>query len=256
MISIITLTFNNPEELKSTLLSIPRKDFIESVIINGGTSEKTNDYLKDYHGRVVNEKDSGIADAFNKGIKNSSGEFTMFLNSGDILFNQSYIEKANDILLKNENIDFVHSNILFKDLTGAEIIMKPTFSSLGRGMPYLHPTMIVRRKIFDEIGLFNLDYKIAMDFDLIVRMQKKNLKGYYIDEGPVVIMEGSGKSAIDEWKAIKECFKSLKSNKLLSIKNIIGLKVRISLYLLRRILIVFGMKDVLRKLKEKKYSND
>jgi glycosyltransferase involved in cell wall biosynthesis len=255
MISIITITFNNPDELKKTLKSIPNKDFIESAVINGGDSKETIDYLKNYPGIVINERDSGIADAFNKGIKNSSGEFIMFLNSGDLLTDPEYPKEANSILLNDDKIEFVHSNILFKDLTGAEIIMKPTFSNLGRGMPYLHPTMIVRRKIFNEIGLFNLDYKIAMDFDFIVRLQKKEYNGYYIEKDPVVIMGGTGKSALDEWKAIKECYSSLKKNNSFSIKNMLGMKIRISLYLFRRILIALGLKDVLKKLKEKKYSS-
>jgi len=83
MISIITITYNNYEGLKRTLSSIPSYNFIESVVVNGGTDKSTLEYLSSYRGKVINEKDEGIADAFNKGITKSSGDAIMFLNSGD-----------------------------------------------------------------------------------------------------------------------------------------------------------------------------
>lgn len=254
MISVATITLNNFKELKETLESLPKEEFIESIVINGGDNEETFEYLKNHTGKVINEKDSGIAEAFNKGIRNSSGDAIMFLNSGDLFIDSSYLKEAHEIFQNKPEIDFIHSNLLFKDLTGADLLMKPAFSSLGRGQPYLHPTMILRKKIFNEIGLFNTDYKISMDFDFIVRMEKKGYKGYYRNKGPVIVMEGKGKSAIDERDAIRECYKSLKENKVYNIQNRLGLSRRLLLYYTRKILISIGGKNTLKKLKEKKYS--
>ena len=253
MLSIITLTYNNFNELKETLASLPKNDLIESIVVNGGNNNETYKYLKTHNGKVINEKDEGIADAFNKGIKVSSGDAIMFLNSGDILIDLSYPAEAYNVLMKNKNIHFVHSNILFSDILGAELFMKPPFCNLGRGLPYLHPTMIIRKSVFDEIGTFNTDYKIAMDFDFIVRLVKMGYKGFYREGKAVVKMEGSGKSAKEELTAIKECYASLRKNQYITIKNLIGLSQRVILYFLRKLLIKVGAGNLLKGLKKKKY---
>jgi hypothetical protein len=177
----------------------------------------------------------------------------MFLNSGDILIDPSYPAEAYSVLAKNKDIHFVHSNILFLDILGAELFMKPPFCNLGRGLPYLHPTMIIRKSVFDEIGLFNTDYKIAIDFDFIVRLVKMEYEGFYREGKAVVKMEGSGKSTKEEQAAIKECYVSLRKNQYITIKNFMGLSQRVILYFLRKLLIKVGAGNLLKGLKKKKY---
>jgi GT2 family glycosyltransferase len=254
MISIITITFNDFSGLKKTLSSIPANDFIESILINGGSDKATIDFLSSYKGKVISEKDEGIADAFNKGIANSSGDAIIFLNSGDELMETGYLKEAHEILKRSEEIDFVHSNLILIDSIGTELYMKPSFCNLGRGLPYLHPTMIVRRSVFNQIGLFNKDFKIAMDFDFVVRLVKKGFNGVYISDKAVVKMDGSGVSVEKELDAIKECYKSLKKNNLLNLKNSFGLMVRVVLFLLRKLMITIGLGGLLRNLKKKKHS--
>jgi glycosyltransferase len=255
-LSIVTITYNNLPDLKKTLESIPREDYIESVVINGGNTFETLEYLINHRGIVINEKDSGIADAFNKGIKYSSGDTIMFLNSGDILIDKTYPETALRLLENDNNISFVHSSIKFEDPFGGELVIKPRMKNLGRGMPYLHPTMVVRYPVFEQLGGFNMNYEIAMDFDFIVRMEKQGYKGFYYDISPVVKMEGTGKSQSKEFKSIMECFTSLRENHSLSIKNILGIKVRFILYILRQAALYTGGKQLLKFLKQKKYTTN
>lgn len=252
-LSIVTLTYNNLSELKKTLESIPPEAYIESIVINGGNCAETVEYLKDYRGIVITGKDKGIADAFNKGVKSSTGDAVMFLNSGDILYDKSYPLKALNLLENESSISFVHSSIIFEDQYGGELIINPRMKNLGRGMPYLHPTMIVRKVVFEQLGGFNMKYEIGMDFDFIVRMEKKRYRGFYFDSSPVVKMEGTGKSQSKEFKAIMECFTSLRENHSLTIKNIVGLKVRFILFLLRRLALYTGGKRLMKILKQKKY---
>jgi len=254
MISIITITYNDFSGLKRTLSSIPDYDFIESVVINGGSDRSTLEYLSSLKCKVINEKDEGIADAFNKGIVNSSGNAIMFLNSGDELIEPEYLKESEEIFIKNTEVDFIHSNLLFIDSKGTELYMKPPFCNLGRGLPYLHPTMIVRKSVFDQIGLFNKDYRIAMDFDFIVRLGKAGCKGFYISDNAVVKMEGTGRSVEQEFDAIKECYKSLKRNKFLNLKNSFGMIVRILLFSMRKLMTLIGLGELLRSLKKKKHS--
>jgi glycosyltransferase involved in cell wall biosynthesis len=253
MISIITITYNNFEDLVKTLDSIHDYDNVESVVVNGGDLEETINYLKAYKGKVINEKDKGIADAFNKGIQLASGNFVMFLNSGDVLLNPGYLKEAIEFLNKNPQYSFVHSNILYDDAFGDKLVVKPHIKNPGRGMMYLHPSMIIRSTVFKETGLYDLNYKIAMDYDLILRMEKKGLKGFYIDALPVVQMEGKGKSHTSEFLAIKECIRSLRKNNYLTFKNITGLTVRLFLFSVRKILFKIGGRKAMRLFKRLKY---
>lgn len=253
-ISIVTITYNNPDELKLTLASLPEFDFIESVIINGGSDSGTLEFLENYNGKVINEKDSGIADAFNKGIKYSSGDAIMYLNSGDVLINPDYLLSAKKMLEENSEISFIHSNILFNDMVGGEIFMRPQMKNLGRGLPYLHPTMIVRKSVFNEIGNFDSSFNIGMDFDFVVRLAKNHYKGSYMDGKAVVKMDGAGKSAIDEFEAIKECYRSLKRNDYLNLTNSLGFIIRVKFYFFRKIIVALGGRKILRVLKKMKHS--
>jgi len=254
MISIVTITYNNFDELIETLNSIPDLPLIESIVINGGQCEKTKEFLKTYLGKSITEKDEGIADAFNKGVKVSSGKYIMILNSGDVLIEKSYPEKALKIFEENRNIAFVHSNLLLVDNSNPELFMRPTLSNVGRGMPYLHPTMIVKKELFDRIGMFDTKLKIAMDFDWIVKLVKNNFLGYYLNDSAVVKMDASGKSIKEENEAIKECYLILKANRCLTPINLIGYTKRYILYLLRMIIVKIGLKDLLMSMKKIKHS--
>ena len=98
LLSIVTITFNNYEELLNTVASVSDLENCEHIIINGGKCQKTLAFLKSYCGVSVSEPDQGISDAFNKGIKLCQGGAVMLLNSGDILLDQTYPEKALHIL--------------------------------------------------------------------------------------------------------------------------------------------------------------
>ncbi|HSL87957.1 MAG TPA: glycosyltransferase [Ignavibacteriaceae bacterium] len=255
MISVITITYNNSEELVRTINSLQKGSFIESVIINGGSCERTGEFLKSYNGVVINEKDRGIADAFNKGIKNSSGKHLMFLNSGDELIDKTYLKKAREFLDINPGFSFVHSNIVLIDESGEKLYVRPPMKNVGRGMPYLHPTMIVRREVFDKIGLFGTDLKIAMDYDFIVRLKKAGLRGFYFNEVFPVKMDGTGKSVKQESAALKECFMVLKQNEYLNFENFLGFTVRYMLFIMRKFMSAAGLNKLLLKLKKLKHKN-
>ena len=80
MISIITVTYNNFDDLHRTLNSLEKIDGIEKVVVNGGDCAKTKEYLSDFDGIAISEPDKGISDAFNKGVSHANGENVMFLN--------------------------------------------------------------------------------------------------------------------------------------------------------------------------------
>ena len=162
MISVITVTYNNYNDLHRTLASLEKVNGIESVVVNGGDCDQTKKLLSNFDGIAISEPDKGISDAFNKGVTMATGDNVMFLNSGDVLLSSDYLLEAEKTLSFNPEISFVHSDLLYDDRIGGDIrltALQPFFFStppLGRGMPYHHQSMIVRKNVFDKTGLFNL----------------------------------------------------------------------------------------------------
>ena len=101
-LSVVTLTFNNYHELIKTINSLKGIDSVESVIVNGGSCIETKEFLeKNSQYTSISESDNGISDAFNKGIKLSSGKYITFLNSGDIVIDRGYYQFAINYLSNN-----------------------------------------------------------------------------------------------------------------------------------------------------------
>ena len=260
MISVITVTYNNYDDLHRTLSSLEQVDGIERVVVNGGDCEKTKEYLSNFNGIKISEPDNGISDAFNKGVIAATGENVMFLNSGDVLLSPNYLKEAETVMNFNPEISFIHSDSLFEDRISGTIYMEPLKSilfkeaPLGRGMPYNHLTMIIRKRVFEKIGYFKLHYKITMDFEWVCRLQKNKFIGHYFDRGPVVRMDGGGVSSTTEQLVMWESLKALAENKLLNLKNIAGILERSALYLGRIMLETLGMNKTLGWLKRKKHN--
>lgn len=250
-LSVITITFNNYEELLATINSTNEIDFIENVVINGGQCTQTARFLLEKQIKHLSEPDKGIADAFNKGIRIATGEYIIFLNSGDLLIDKSYWDRAISLLNSDPSIDFTHSNIIFNDPIAGELIFEHTPRNLGRGMPYYHQTLIVRKQLFEQIGCF-YPYSIAMDYDFTVRMYKASVKGQHFPIASVK-MDGNGVSSNKEWESIKQCFKSLRQHNSLNAATFFGLLQRIIMLASRKIILTLFGKKLLAKLKSKKY---
>ena len=260
MISVITVTYNNYDDLYRTLHSLRNVDGIEKIVVNGGDCKKTKKFLNHFNGINITEPDHGIADAFNKGVIASTGENLMFLNSGDVLLSPDYLKEAEKVMNFNQQISFVHSDLLYDDRISGNIrltALQPFFfraPSLGRGMPYHHQSMVVRKNVFDKTGLFNLHYKISMDFDWVCRLHINGLNGYYWNKEPVVKMDGGGISAVKEHLVIWESLRALKENQLMTLKNIYGISVRTLFFLARQTMENLGMSEILGSLKKKKHN--
>ena len=267
LVSIITITFNNFEELSNTVESTSGLDDCEHIIINGGSCPQTSEFLQGFSGKKVSEPDLGISDAFNKGIRYSQGEAVIMLNSGDILIDRTYPKKAIKILHEHPEIDFVHADLIFEDKLIGPYIMRPLrtqnnfYPNIGRGMPYRHQSMVVRKSIYDKVGGFNLNY-ICSDYDWVCRWEliskKSNSIAYYLQGNPVIKMDGAGISSVQEGKIIREAIQIIvKRSKdysfLVNIVTYYALLIRVFLYCGRTFLRRYGLEKFLKKLKYIKY---
>ena len=267
ILSIITITFNNFEELLNTVESVRGLDDCEHIIINGGSCPQTSEFLQGYSGKTVSEPDLGISDAFNKGIRYSQGEAVIMLNSGDILLDRTYPKKSIKILHEHPEIDFVHADLIFEDVLIGPYIMRPLRTqnvlhpNIGRGMPYRHQSMVVRKSIYDKVGLFNLNY-ICSDYDWVCRWEliskKSNRIAYYLQGDPVVKMDGAGISSVQEGKIISEAIQiiGMRSKECSFIQNIVSyyaLLIRVVLFYGRTFLKRCGLEKFLITIKRTKY---
>jgi len=239
MITIVICTFNNLEELKITLESVLDSSDVDITIINGSTSPDTRIYLDTLDRkeiRVINEPDNGIYDAFNKGWKNAQGDYICYTNSGDILINQDdYLIKSQHYLENHPECGYVYGDIIFVDQELGEIRRKSSERNFGYGMFIIHPSMVVRKSVFEQLQGFNDNYRIAGDFDFVVRMIKENITGYYM---PLVVnkMDGAGVSTQQEWLSIKESRQSLLSNEMYKGRTRFAFYVRCSNYFIKGLL--------------------
>lgn len=202
LISIITVVYNGEAHIENALKSVSDqtdKNF-EYIIIDGNSSDNTLSLIKKYNNIVdilVSENDSGLYDAMNKGIKLASGKFIYFLNSDDFLFDYKVIEDLNFILkdidsqivfgiidVKYKNPDYVlEKNIEFDDY------------NLKRGIQPMHSASFFKREILLKMGLFDLKYKSAADFELFCKASKLKLNYKYINR-KIAFFNDGGYSSI------------------------------------------------------------
>ena len=230
-LTIITLTYNNFEELVKTIESCRDIPHCENLIINGGSCERTLAFLNNSSLRHISEQDKGIANAFNKGVLNTTTEFIQFINSGDILSRRSYIDEAIKHLVQDDSIGYIHSNLELKNGK----VLKPKFGNIGLGMPFLHPTLIHRKALYDKVGLFDENFKIAMDYDWAVRLSKLDVKGHYLSLVSIM-MDDAGTSVQNEKEAFRECYTSLCVRNAVSASSLLGFGWRYAKFAIRSFL--------------------
>lgn len=179
VVSIITVCLNSEKYIEKTIQCVIGQTYpnIEYIIIDGGSTDKTLEIVKKYDDRIaklVSEPDSGIYDAMNKGIINSTGEIINFLNSGDYLHNKDTIEKVVNAF-SDRSIVGVYGNVEILNDSGNKKIRgcKVTFNNLLYRR-ICHQALFVRRALFDEFGLFSTAFKYSADHEFIV----KSIKSY------------------------------------------------------------------------------
>ncbi len=173
-ITIITATYNSIATLRQTMDAVALQTFAphEYIIIDGGSTDGTVEFAK-AHGaatHVISEPDEGIADAFNKGIALATGDWIGIINSDDW-----YEENAFSQVEKYcENADIIHGNLQFWQDDKPKEVFVPQQDKLHLEMTINHPTVFVKKELYTKYGLFDLSYKYAMDYELILRFLKHN----------------------------------------------------------------------------------
>ena len=177
-ISIITVCFNSEETIISTLNSVFSQNYpnIEHIIIDGGSSDRTLDIIKQYpfkNKRVISENDNGIYDAMNKGVKKSKGDWIIFLNSGDIFVNKNVLKKIS--IKEIEKYDILFGNTLVDNKFFIYKVRANSFTKKTIFMPFCHQSTVVRKNLLLNY-VFSSKYKISSDFDFFLKCFKKRVR--------------------------------------------------------------------------------
>ena len=185
-ISIITATFNSGKFIESCIKSILKQNYkkFEIIIIDGLSTDSTIKKIKillDKHNNIkfFSEKDLGIYHALNKGIEKANGDIIGFVHSDDLLYNKNVLSNIIDVF-KNSNIDGVYGDLQYVEKQNTNKVIrywkskdfKPNLINKGWTPP--HPTLYLRKKVYEKHGLFDLNYKISSDYDFMTKIFMDN----------------------------------------------------------------------------------
>jgi len=247
LLTVITVVFNGAETIEHTIRSVIEQtyDNIEHIVIDGGSTDATQDILRRYENNIdywLSEKDAGIYDAMNKGIALARGDYIGMLNSDDFFAKPSSLEII-AAHLKASNIDAVFSTL---DIVNPgqldSVLRKYRISSYSKFMLRIgvmppHPTFYCRKAAYEKAGPYRTDYRIAADFEMLVRLLLKHHPTWeFIDETTVKMRAGglSNSGIRSRWILNREIVRACAENGLYT--NMFMLLLKLPIRLLERIL--------------------
>ena len=204
-ISIITATFNSAATISDTMKSVEEQDYphIEHIVVDGQSDDDTVRIVRTYPhtATLISEKDAGIYDAMNKGIRAATGEVVGILNSDDIYTDRHVISRVAKVFQDSE-IQACYGDLEYVDANNTERVTRKWKAGLYKpgsfywGWMPPHPTFFVRRKVYEKLGLFETSLRSAADYEMMLRILEKNkMKVAYIPKFLVKMRRGGMSNA-------------------------------------------------------------
>jgi len=226
-ISIITVCYNSEKYIKYAIESVINQTYpnIEYIIVDGASKDKTVDIIKSYGNKItkfISEPDKGIYDAMNKGIKMATGDVVAILNSDDFYINNNVISSVINEL-ESKQTDCLFADLIYVDEhdTDKQIRYwksKPFVpNSFIKGWHPAHPTFIVKNEVYRKLGYFSLKYKLAADFELMLRfLEKHQISSCYFPQAIIKMRLGgaTNKNLKNILNQNIECYNAFKENDL------------------------------------------
>ncbi len=183
-VSIITVCLNSAGTITDAITSVLAQDYknIEYIVVDGGSTDGTQDVVGRYNGRIrkfISEPDDGIYDAMNKGIAIARGEFVGFLNADDVYAHKKVISKV-VAQLTAKDFGAVYGDVVYVDGRNTNKVVRYWHAgeykqkAFSHGWVPPHPTFFCRKCLYERYGSFNTKYKIAADFELMLRFIEKH----------------------------------------------------------------------------------
>lgn len=210
LVTILTVCKNSCKTIEKTIKSVADQSYpnIEYLIMDGASTDNTVDIIKKNEDVIdlwISEPDDGITDALNKAVTICHGDFVFFLNADDFIKSDFIANAVNGF---DENCDFIFGDCLYGKFGGEYNQLqkgdKHYKKKIAYTMPRINqPTIVARKKCFDIVGLYDVEKKVAPDYDWLVRAYVNNINGKYIDK-LVTYFALEGNSDINYFKGLKE----------------------------------------------------
>ena len=221
-VTLIVTCYNSKQNLIGTLDSILKQSYnpLEIVIVDGASTDGTIDIIKKYAAsnkerfdiRWISESDHGIYDAMNKGYRMSTGDVIAFFNDKFLMNNA--IEMMVDVIERTQS-DGAHADLIYATDTKVKRYWKMGTGRISQGWMPGHPTLYLKREVYETYGLYRPEYSCSADFEFMVRILKDDkVKLAYVPE-TIISMYYGGTSTADAnsyWISIKESHKALVDN--------------------------------------------
>lgn len=225
-VTIVTATYNSSEHIADCIKSVNSQTYkdIEHIVIDGASNDNTLDIINSIPNRVkkiVSEKDKGIYDAMNKGIKLASGDIIGILNSDDFFADDEVISRIVNEFKQDTEIDGVYTNLYYVKPDMPQTIIRHWVSNpfekknFFKGWHPPHPTLYLKKDVYEMYGLFNLRFSLAADFELMLRLfERYDINTKYLDITTIRMRLGgaTSKNMKNIRKQNAECIEAFKIN--------------------------------------------
>jgi glycosyltransferase involved in cell wall biosynthesis len=225
-ISIITVCYNTEATIEETINSVVAQTYknIEYIIIDGNSKDATVSILNKHEALITNwisEPDKGLYDAMNKGIQMATGDVIGLINSDDLFCDELAIEKVMNVFNSNPHLDSVYADLFYVEQSNTDAIVRRWVTGEQKKFKYgwhpAHPTFYIKKEVYNKYGLFNLDFKLAADFEIMLRfLEKYKISTYYLQESFVKMRLGgaTNQSLKNIYNQNVECIKAFRLNKV------------------------------------------
>ncbi len=227
LISIITVVFNGEKYIEETIKSVINQSYdnVEYIIIDGGSNDETLKIIEKYENEIdywVSEKDAGIYDAMNKGISLAQGEIIGLINADDYYETDVFCDVVNAFQSNKSDVVFGHCIKIEKN--GYKKLQKSlpichkyrflpcTMFWIWFGMVFNHPSSFIILRKYKEIGLYDINYKIAADYELLLRIYKQHGKFNQLSKNLAYFRVGGISTSTEANMIYKEMKKAWLSN--------------------------------------------
>ena len=242
-VSIITVSFNSAKTIADTIESVLSQDYpeIEYIVVDGGSTDDTVQIIEEYQDRIsrwISEKDRGMYDAMNKGIALATGDVIGILNSDDVYMNKHIISELM-VLMQSKKAQVVFADLILVDQDNPNKVLRYYDSGhfhpnkFKYGWMPAHPTVFVKRALYDAVGPFATNYQIAADYEMLIRILAIQRARYAYLPKPVVRMRSGGASTAGlsrNWILNQEIIRACKENGIYSNMAMLLLKLPFKLW--------------------------
>lgn len=226
-ISIITVCYNSEKYIRTAIESVLSQSYdnIEYILVDGGSKDNTVSIIKDYEPlfndrmRWVSEPDKGLYDAMNKGVRMATGDIIGLINSDDLFCDNHAVEKVINVFTKQRELDSVYADLFYVSQSDTDKIVRRWVTgkqkAFKNGWHPAHPTLYIKKEVYEKFGYFNLDFKLAADFEIMLRfLEKFKISTFYLQEALVKMRLGgeTNKSFKNIYNQNVECIKAFTTN--------------------------------------------